>query len=105
MESELIAKRALWLAYEASPVIGMGIFSARDDMDEQKFWDAVAPKNNRAYVDYGFGRMMKIGLRWDEKGVHADGGDPRPDYQGWSVVYPTYAALITAALESLTVPA
>src|SRR6266446_1478173 len=60
-----------------------------------------ADKPGEMYGDYVFGRMMKLGLQWGKDFVEFRDSVPRPDYQSWCRKYPTYEALIQAAIESL----
>lgn len=101
---ETIAKRAAFLAYNASIVVGMGILQARDNVTEDEVWAEVTYRNegkNQIYGDYVFGKMMKFSLTWDEKEVKAHDHALRSDYQSWSIGYKTYKDLVQAAIQSL----
>lgn len=106
MENEKIAKRAFWLAYQASPVMGMGILQARNDVTEETVWEDVHEAgSNSADGDYVFGRMMKLGISWTPSTIEVNRGrEPRGDYQGWAGTYRNSADLLEAAMESLTEP-
>lgn len=104
---EQVAKRILFLAYQASRVVGMGVIHAKDDALEQEVWEQCV--NNRwsghrpgqISADYVFGRMMKLSVLWSESGVTIPHDEPRPDYQSWCTTYRTAADLIAAAILSL----
>jgi len=106
MENEQIAKRAFWLAYQASPVMGMGILQKRDDATEETIWaDVHREGTNSADGDYVFGRMMKLGISWTQDTIEVNRGrEPRADYQGWAGKYKNSADLLEAAMGSLTEP-
>lgn len=116
-----VVRRAFYLAWRAcGGPLGWGIFQDNPSATEADVWDNVSlrgdypahadgtpvagpgVKPGEAYGDYVFGRMMKLGLRWDDTGVLADdAARPRPDYQSWCTTYPTYEALVRAAAGSL----
>lgn len=99
--TEKLAKRAAFLAYKASHVVGMGIFQARDDVTEEKLWESASKQHGRVYIDYGFGRMMKLVIRYDDVGCTGGNTNLTADYESWCIKYPTYAALFDAAEASL----
>lgn len=104
-EPERVAKRAFFLAYQASPVVGMGHLQKREGVTEEDVWSEVAHATS-PYGDYVFGRMMKVGMNLDPDGIEVRDIEPRADYQGWCHAYPTYKDLIEAAIEDLAkVPA
>lgn len=113
---EAVVKEAFWLAWQAcGHPLGMGILQDRPGATKDEVWACVYDKfdypggntvgrTNKpgdVYGDYVFGRMMKLGLKWDAAGVEFTDGPPRPDYQGWCARYPTTEALVRAAIESL----
>lgn len=110
LTGEQVAKRATWLAYEASEPVGMGFLQYRTDLTEDTLWDAleidVTTKDgvvtNGVYIDYGYGRMMKYGITFTLSEVKGRGVTVSPDYQSWCKKYPTYDALIEAAIASLS---
>lgn len=114
---EAVVKKAFFLAYQAcgSPM-GMGILQARGGVSEDDVWANVreardygpgadkimgSNKPGKAYGDYVFGKMMKLGIDWDDKGLTVIGQDPRPDYQSWCRKYRTYKDLIEAAIKEI----
>jgi hypothetical protein len=104
MDNQQLAKRVFFLAYEASPVMGMGFLQARDGMTEEKVCEEYA-RGDGYHADYAYGRMMKTSVVVRPNGVDINyGREPRADYQGWGRRYPTNAALLEAAMESLTKP-
>lgn len=109
-----LAKRILWLAYNASVPIGMGWLQERPDVTEESLWKGYGGNGrpgravHEAYVDYGYGRMMKVGVivgRTDGGNPLAveitNDGTPRGDYQSFARRYPTYADLLNAAVAEL----
>jgi hypothetical protein len=108
---ETLAKRALWLAWQAcGGPLGMGFLQDRPEATEDEVWDATrnaydysgfagkCSKPGVANPDYVFGRMMKMYLEFTEDTVSHRDGELRPAYQAWcSPTFPTYAALLTAA--------
>ena len=97
--NEQIVKRALFLAYQASRVVGMGILSAQDGVTEEMLWEP--QRLGWANADYAYGRMMKFSLRYNDKSIEPREGALRSDYQSWCREYPTYQALLDAARQSL----
>lgn len=119
LSPELVVKRAMWLAYQASRPVGAGYLQVRDGMTEADVWSnlydgpmggdyparsgsfADPNRPGKVYGDYVYGRMMKVGFKWDSDSITVQDEEPRRDYQGWCWKYPTYLALIQAAVESL----
>lgn len=116
---EVVVRRAFFLAWQAcGGAFNMGALQDRGPgMTEEEVWEQVYEKKdypgggffspNRpgdVYGDYVFGRMMKLGLKWDETSVEVRDNQPRPDYQAWCKTYPTYEALVQKAIESLAAP-
>lgn len=113
---EAVVKRAFFLAWQAcGGPLGMGFLQdpgravTEDDVWGQAYGKRDYPDGNTlapnkpgdVYGDYVFGRMMKLSLKWDAEGVEFRDGSPRPDYQAWCGDYPTYPALIQAAIDTL----
>ncbi len=116
---EAVAREAFWLAWSAcgSPA-GMGFLRDNPGATRDQVWanardkadypggaaiPGFADKPGEVYGDYVFGRMMKLGLKWDADSVEFTDSAPRPDYQSWCRKYPTTEALVRAAIESLAV--
>lgn len=109
---EEVTRRAFYLAWQAcGGTFGMGFLKNAPGSSEADVWRNVQtrgdytpqePKPGEAYGDYVFGRMMKLSVRWDETGVSVPDSEPRGDYQAWCGKYPSYKALIEAAIESLS---
>jgi len=113
-KTEAIVKRALFLAYEQTGgTTGLGFLQAKGGVTEDSFWEGThkhpnhySNKGTEAYVDYGYGRMMKVGFVYDSaKGCIAVRDDsPRSDYQGWcGLRFPSYRSLIVEAAAQLGV--
>lgn len=99
---QAVVKRAAYLAYKASKVIGMGVFAAKDNVTEDEVWGIVhMDGNNHISGDYIFGRMIKIRLDYGDDHIKI-AVTPHPGYQSWCTTYPTYEALVDAAVASLT---
>jgi len=109
--AKTLAKRILFLAYEASHVMGNGFFQAREAVVEEQVWNNVVTKGDYGgfsketkdiYADYVFGRMMKTHFTLKDSTICYDGDDkPRSGYQSWCVKYKTYTKLFQVAIESL----
>ena len=107
----LVAKRILFLAYEASSVFGMGAFQAREAITEDQVWTNTVTKGDypglhrdeeEIYADYVFGRMMKTRFTIKGNTISYDGVDKTNlGYQSWGAKYKTYTKLFQAALKSL----
>ena len=99
-DRDSFVKRFFFLAYTASSVVGMGFLQAVDDMTEDFLVESL--DKERPYIDYGAGRMMKVGLWLDtDTSAKVYSGEAREGYQSWAWKYPTYEALIEATKKSL----
>lgn len=109
---EQVVKRAFWLAWQAcGSTAGAGWIQDRPGADEDAVWNNIRTRGDypgpardkpgEASADYVFGRMMKTFIRWDKNSVEVFEATPRRDYQAWAGRYPTYQALIEAAVKSL----
>ena len=105
-----VAKRLLWLAYQASGARGLGFLHVTDKVTEDVLWseqwqDGIA--KGRVDADYLHGRMVKLwGFSFGKNSVtFNDEQAPRGDYQSWCGAYPTNEALVRAAMESLSIKA
>jgi hypothetical protein len=117
-QPEEVVKEAFWLAWKAcGGPLGMGAFQNRPQATKDEVWECVrsardygpgaaklmgSDKPGEAYGDYVFGRMMKLELKWDSKSIEYSDSVPRGDYQAWCRQYPTYQALVEAAVKSLS---
>ena len=110
---EAVAKRAFWLAWKAcGGTEGMGFLQNNPAAGEEDVWNNARvgadyagkrePKTGEVYGDYVFGRMMKLTLKWNETGIEFRDAVPTRDYQAWCRKYPTYQALIEAAIAELS---
>lgn len=115
-EAIYVASRALFLAYNASDVMGMGAFQAQDNKMESEVFDNVIHKrdypgreetpdltNCRLYADYVFGRMMKLVIEVKDNVLEFSDMKPRLDYQSWGATYKSYDKLFKAAMKELNV--
>ena len=99
-DAKTIAKRMLWLAYQASRPVGMGMLHFTEDKTEEEIGEA--QENEIGYAaDYCFGRMMKFGVRVNGDSIEYSDFPLSADYQSWSIKYRTYSDLEAAARESL----
>lgn len=110
---EEIAKRMMFLAYEAAQVFGMGAMQAVDGATEEQVWERIVTNADRLVstaprqtttisADYCYGRMMKIGC--EVRGDHIEIIGPSKftrDYQSWCHKYPTANDLGAAVIASL----
>jgi hypothetical protein len=111
-----VVKEAFWLAWQAcGGPLGMGWLQNKSDVTKYQVWSNVRTagdygkggsvmkpdKPGEAYGDYVFGRMMKLRIKWGLDYVEVGDGEPRIDYQAWCGKYPTYQALVEAAIASL----
>lgn len=106
LTSQAIAKRALWLAFQAAQPAGLGFLhvSAAAKLTEDLIWTQWR-QNARGFVveaDYIAGRMMKLYFEYSQDELRIPDVPCRIDYQSWCGVYPTHAALINAAIASLS---
>ncbi len=115
-EAIYVASRALFLAYNASNVMGMGAFQAQDNKLESEVFDNVIHKrdypgrsetpdltNCRLYADYVFGRMMKLVINVNNSTLEFSDDKPRLDYQSWGSKYKSYDKLFKAAMKELNI--
>jgi hypothetical protein len=104
-QGQKLLKRMLFLAYNASKVIGLGILQARPHMSETELAEAYFSDGRRLSADYAFGRMMKMYANLvsvvDGVSAQTNVSTPRLDYQSWCSIYPTWEALVEAAKVSL----
>lgn len=108
-----VVKRAFYLAYEAcGGSSGMGFLQARNEVSEEEVWQNIRNSGDypgkpfvecdgKAYADYVFGRMLKLGLDWDDDYVLWHDRDLSIDYQAWCGKYATVELLLMAAITSL----
>lgn len=92
-------KRAIWLAFQASPPMGMGFLhtASANAQTEESLTEGVTDK---AYFDYAHGRMMKTEFSLKDGRVCIHPETPRSDYQSWGNTYSSAAALLDAVEKS-----
>jgi hypothetical protein len=107
---ERVAKRALFLAYQHSRLLGLGVLQKRDNASEEDVWQACVGAHDyrgsqfkkappgQAHADYVFGRHMKVDFRWTDSTVEAHAQN---DDQAWCANYTSTDALLQAAIASL----
>lgn len=108
---EEVVKEAFWLAWKACPEpMGMGLLQNNPDATKGAVWNNILCRGDyvpspatpgKAYADYVFGRMMKIGFEWDKESITFRDGPLRGDYQSWCGTYNTTADLLSAAVANL----
>ena len=109
-----LVKRIYWLAWQAcGGTIGSGFLQDNPIATEDQVWQNVCTYGDYAsnprsrpgdvYGDYVFGRMMKLGVEFDEskKTVTIPDRETAIDYQAWSGRFPTYESLLEAAVKDL----
>jgi len=108
---DVVAKRVLWLAFQAAQAVGMGIWHAGEAarQTEASLWNHLQPVyksggNCAIYTDYVFGRQMKTTVLFqiEKHEIAVEPAIPRADYQSWCVKYPTSEELVSAAIKELT---
>lgn len=112
-----LVKRIYWLAWLACfGTQGAGFLQDRPGATEDEVWNNILNygdyagnpnlKPGKVYGDYVFGRMMKLGVEFNEakKTVTVPDRETAIDYQGWSGQYPTYKALLEAAIADPALP-
>jgi len=108
----LVAKRAFWLAWQAcGGTLGSGFLQDRADANEDLVWlnviaagdypGSIKNPTDKPYADYVFGRMLKVGMTLGSNTISIQDSAPHDDYQAWCTTYPTYRALIEAAIKDL----
>lgn len=116
VEAVNVASRALFLAYNAAGVFGMGAFQAQENKSENEVFNNVLTggdypgrtqipnmTNCRLYADYVFGRMMKLVITINNNTLEFSDDKPRLDYQSWGSTYKSYIKLFKAAMKELNV--
>lgn len=113
INSQDFMKRAFYLAYNASSVMGLGVLQQRDDVSEKDIWININGRGDyptnlnggMTYGDYVFGRMMKWGGRIeDEKTINITQDLDYKfniEYQSFARKYPTNKALLDATAKDL----
>lgn len=64
-------------------------------------WECSKHEIGEPYGDYIFGRMVKTGCKFDETSMTVVDRQPTADYQSWVRQYPSYEALLSAAISSI----
>lgn len=114
---EKVAKRAIYLAWKASSVEGMGFLRDNPEATEDDVWnnvfnssdypgDSKDPRTEGSKLiisaDYVFGRMMKLLLVIVEDGVEYRDDVLRMEYESWHVSFRSYPDLLNEAEKSLS---
>lgn len=111
-------KEAMWLAWQAcGGTSGWGCFQDRDGVTRDDVWNNIhdgshggdyptatghpRKPDGKASADYVFGRMMKLRLSYDAKGIEFPDSQPTSDYQRWFIKYRTYEDLLNAAAKNV----
>lgn len=112
---EKVAKRAIYLAWKASSVEGMGFLRDNPEATEDDVWKAAnsadypsdsknpRTKGNKLIIsaDYVFGRMMKLLLVVTEDSIEYRDDVLRIEYESWCDSFNSYPDLLAAAEMSL----
>jgi hypothetical protein len=106
LTEEQIALRMMNLAFRASSAMGMGFLHFVPDQktEDSTFKDGITTDyrgDSSLYGDYIQGRMVKLSIGWNDKGVKVTEELPRADYQSWSTTYSTYEDLYNSAVKEL----
>lgn len=110
-DPEKLAKKILFMAWQASHVVGMGALQDRGPgLSEDQIWEAASggrdyggnrpTKSKQVYADYLFGRMMKLSITWADEEVSLNDNWCR-DYQSFCGKYPKPCDLFAAAESSM----
>jgi len=126
---ELLARKMVWLAYQASSPTGLGNLQYREDITEETLWSSAdvakltkaepisswterigvlcgkgRPSTTYVSCDYVFGRMMKLKFSFTDSDVVVDYDYPVScDYQSWASSYQSMQQLRHAAIHELYV--
>jgi uncharacterized protein (TIGR02996 family) len=112
-DAEKLAKRCMYLAWEASRVLGSGVLQDHGPgMSEEQVWRQMYDRGDYSgnhgenkpgsvYADYVFGRMVKFSLKWDDGKIETGDGKWRLDYQSFCGRYPDFGKLVMAAAAEL----
>jgi len=106
-----VVKETFWLAWQAcGGTLGMGFLQDKPNATKEQVWDNVLctgdypgnrSKKNKLYVDYIFGRMMKLGFSCEKDILEFRNDKPIVDYQAWCRVYSTYQKLVEEAAKNV----
>lgn len=104
-----VAKEAFWLAWQAcGGTSGLGFLQDRPSITKEDVWKNVQTSGDyagndtipsRPYGDYVFGRMMKMGFEIGKDYIEFRDCNLDPAYESWCGTYPTYDALLSAAMK------
>ena len=100
-EALSVAKQALFMAYNASNVVGLGVLQEVSGATIDQVWDVASHSPTKLYADYLFGRMMKLGVDILDNKIEVRDGANSQDYQSYARVYPTDKDLFEAAMKEL----
>jgi hypothetical protein len=110
--AEQFLRRAFYLVYEASEVIGMGALRARSSVTEDQVWENVAMAGDYPGLpdtrhprtldaDYVFGRMVKWRIRFPgDNEMEFRPAEFDPEYQSFSSTYKDNKAIVDAVMAS-----
>lgn len=109
-----VAHRALFLAYNASVVFGMGAFRAVENTTEEQVVNNILNRGDyptirtysestHIYADYVFGRMMKLHMDVVDNTIETQPIKLNQGFQSWSKKYKSYEKLIKAAMKELNI--
>lgn len=110
-----IAKRVMFLAYQAAAVVGAGQFQAVDDATEDEVWERICTcgdrlfankprQTNPVFAEYVFGRLMDLRVTLDASSCEISDRPLDVENNTWSRTYPTAADLADAVVASLAEP-
>jgi hypothetical protein len=113
-QTKAIVDEAFWLAWQAcGGTFGMGFLQDRSGVDKAAVIKNVETAGDYCGIshsrpgemdaDYVFGLMMKMHVKFDKAAGIITVRDGKVDlsYQAWGRKYPTYEALMKAAIESV----
>jgi hypothetical protein len=117
VEAVNVASRALFIAYNASLVFGMGAFKAQENKTENEVFNNVITKgdypgklqsipdmsNCHLYADYVYGRMMKLKMTIVNNTIQFYDDKPKIGFQSWATTYKSYNKLFKLAMKELNI--
>ncbi len=109
---EAVMKRYFWLAWQAAGgTFGAGWVQDHPSGTEDEVYNNVLTagdypgparsRPNHLVADYVFGRMLKLGIRWEDNILEVQDGKAQIDYQAWGCKYASEAVLLDAAIKEI----
>jgi len=106
-KNELIARRALWMAFKAAVPLESKILHVEDEevLSEKELWKKVQPSRTETkwsiFLRYHFGRALNLSICWNRDEVWIEPDILTPGRQSWVSSYKSGRDLIAKAIESI----